>query len=83
MSRRWSDAQYTGRYLRRTIVHGKGEARSKRENTTGSQNKNGLSNRVWVLFILCPLVLIILYFVSIPVFCVAALVYIWLLLAVK
>lgn len=50
MRKRWSDAQYTGRYLRRTIVHGKGEARPRR-NTRKSNENTGYS-RVIVLIVL-------------------------------
>ena len=50
MRKRWSDAQYTGRYLRRTIVHGKGEARPRRK--TRKSNENTGYSRVIVLIVL-------------------------------
>lgn len=50
MRKRWSDAQYTGRYLRRTIVHGKGEARPRRK--TRKPNENTGYSRVIVLIVL-------------------------------
>lgn len=71
MSRRWSDAQYTGRYLRRTIVHGKGERRPKRKKTTASHGEAEPSARILAMFIIIPIGLIILYFVSKFLFCVA------------
>ena len=83
MSRRWSDAQYTGRYLRRTIVHGKGETRPKRKQVTDTQDEKGASGFVWLIIFLIVIGLIILYNVSKALFCVAMVILIWVILAMK
>ncbi len=81
MSRRWSDAQYTGRYLRRTIVHGKGEARPKHKQSMDSKDENSVSGVVWVIIILIVIGLIILYTVSKALFCVVMMILILVVLA--
>ena len=58
MRRRWSDAQYTGRYLRRTIVHGKGESRKH----TASGGSGG-SDVGFVIGLIIKIILLIALFV--------------------
>lgn len=81
MHRRWSDAQLTGRYLRRTIVHGKGEAKPKRKQTTGSQKDRCSPRVIWGILFLIVIGLIVLYFVSKALFCVAMVILILVIMA--
>lgn len=84
MRRRWSDAQYTGRYLRRTIVHGKGEHRPDRYGGSGgteSEKMPALGALGWIMIIAVIVGLIVLRIVSTPLFCIAMVILIFLVMA--
>ena len=70
MRRRWSDAQYTGRYLRRTIVHGKRTPKPVKKSETDAGNNSG-DVVTLVLLALIVAVLIGLYIWSKGLFCIA------------
>lgn len=70
MRRRWSDAQYTGRYLRRTIVHGKRTSKPVKKSETDDRNNSGNVGTL-VLLVLIVAVLIGLFIWSKGLFCIA------------
>ena len=70
MRRRWSDAQYTGRYLRRTIVRGKRTSKPVKKSETDAGNNSG-DVVTLVLLALIGAVLIGLYIWSKGLFCIA------------
>ena len=70
MRRRWSDAQYTGRYLRRTIVHGKRTSKPVKKSETDAGNNSGGVGPL-VLRVLIVAVLIGLFIWSKGLFCIA------------
>ena len=70
MRRRWSDAQYTGRYLRRTIVHGKRTSKPVKKSETDAGNNSGGVGPL-VLLVLIVAVLIGLFIWSKGLFCIA------------
>jgi hypothetical protein len=81
MRRRWSDAQYTGRYLRRTIVHGKGEHRPDRYGGSGGTENEKMPALGWIMIISVIVGLIVLKIVSTPLFCIAMVILIFLVMA--
>ena len=62
MRKRWSDAQYTGRYLRRTIVHGKGETKPKR-NTKQESTEESKENYLPII-IFAVITIVVLFCIN-------------------
>lgn len=81
MRRRWSDTQYTGRYLRRTIVHGKRTSKPVKKSETDAGNNSGDVGTL-VLLVLIVAGLIGLYIWSKGLFCIALVILLFIISAI-